>query len=214
MRTVPKANFPKLTPVAKLTSVECDGQVSLADVDGRIVARISRDAWAVLQKIDGALTVDAIADAVELPGHGPGHENAVWRHLDELAEAGLIKRLAPPAAPLPLRRREVLSRALLAGGALGLAAVAAPAFAASEQEQKKGKEERLKVKTKSASESHEKAKSSQESDAKHRELSAREEAHKKASKSNFTPQPPNHGPSDKVKKGFVEDKTAKEEQKK
>lgn len=208
MRTVPKANFPTLTPI------EYDGRVGLADADGRVVARIGRDAWAVLQKIDGVRSVDAIMDAVELPGHGLGDEDAVWRHLDELAEAGLIVRLAPPAATSPLRRREVLSRALLAGGALGLAAVAAPAFAASEQTQKRGKEERVKVKTKSAEESHVKAKSSQESDAKHRELSAREEAHKRASKSDLTPQPPNQGPSDKVKKGFVEDKTAKEEQKK
>ena len=107
MRTVPKANFPTLTPI------EYDGRVGLADADGRVVARIGRDAWAVLQKIDGVRSVDAIMDAVELPGHGLGDEDAVWRHLDELAEAGLIVRLAPPAATSPLRRREVLSLSLI-----------------------------------------------------------------------------------------------------
>ncbi len=131
MKLVPKAIF------ADLVAIEAGDAVAVSHGRERILAHISRDAWAVLRQVDGVRTLEAIAETVGLAGR----EDAVWRCLDELAEAGLIARLAPPAGTGPLHRRQVLSGALYTGAALGLAA-AAPVLAATtaeEQAQKKKK---------------------------------------------------------------------------
>ena len=131
MKLVPKAIF------ADLVAIEAGGAVAVSDGRERILAHISRDAWAVLRQVDGVRTLEVIAETTGLADR----EDAVWRYLDELAEAGLIARLAPPAGTGPLHRRQMLSGALYTGAVLGLAA-AAPVFAATtaeEQAQKKKK---------------------------------------------------------------------------
>jgi len=145
MRTVPKAIFPK----------------SLADV--------SHDAETVLDRVDGIRTVSDIAASLGRT------DDVVWRALDELAEAGLIAPLAPPAGTAPLRRRQLLTGALLAGGALGLA-TAAPALAAAEHEQKQGeKKSKLEVKSAEA-----KTKQSVKAEEQHHKKTAKEEAEKRS----------------------------------
>ena len=131
MKLVPKAIF------ADLVAIEDGDAVAVSDGRERILAHISRDAWAVLRQVDGVRTLEVIAETTGLADR----EDAVWRYLDELAEAGLIARLAPPAGTGPLHRRQMLSGALYTGAVLGLAA-AAPVFAATtaeEQAQKKKK---------------------------------------------------------------------------
>jgi len=118
MRTVPKAIFPQPALV------------------------VSEEAIAVLAQVDGVRTVSEIARSLSRT------DDAVWRALDELASAEAIAPLAPPAGTAPLRRRQLLTGALLAGGALGLV-TAAPALAAAEQDQKHG-EKRSKVEAKNA----------------------------------------------------------------
>jgi len=120
MKLVPKAIFPNLV------AIEAGDAVAVSDDRERILAHISRDAWAMLRQVDGVRTLEAIAETVGLAGR----EDTVWRCLDELAQAGLIARLTPPAGTGPLHRRQMLSGALYTGAALGLAA-AAPVFAAT-----------------------------------------------------------------------------------
>ena len=145
MKLVPKAIFPNLV------AIEAGDAVAVSDDRERILAHISRDAWAMLRQVDGVRTLEAIAETVGLAGR----EDTVWRCLDELAQAGLIARLTPPAGTGPLHRRQMLSGALYTGAALGLAA-AAPVFAATtaeEQAEKKkkpavhGQEQAAKAKT-------------------------------------------------------------------
>ena len=198
MRSVPKAIFTGLVPH------EQEGRVALTE-RGRPVARIRPDAWAVLQQVDGARTVDGIATSLDLPG------GEVWRLLDGLADAGLISPLAPPAGTAPLRRRQLLTGALLAGGSLGLTA-AAPALAAAEQERKKNSQEKsIKLKARGDAEADIKARTAKEPDAKRQHTLAQEESAKKASKTGASISTSPEGPSPDVKKAYMQ---AKEEKKK